>query len=87
MGARYTVVVGEGSPLVLSTVGTVVTALAVATPVVIAASAAATYLLVRRSMRSVDDIRSRVAAITTSDLSGRSRCPTAETRSPRSRSR
>ncbi|MCV7357772.1 sensor histidine kinase [Mycolicibacterium fluoranthenivorans] len=70
-GARYTVVVGEGSPLVLSTVGTVVTALAVATPVVIAASAAATYLLVRRSMRSVDDIRSRVAAITTSDLSGR----------------
>lgn len=70
-GARYTVVVGEGSPLVLSTVGTVVTALAVAAPVVIAVSAAATYLLVRRSMRSVDDIRSRVADITTSDLTGR----------------
>ncbi|KRD20542.1 histidine kinase [Mycobacterium sp. Root265] len=69
--ARYTVVVGEGSPLVLSTVGTVVTALAVAAPVVIAVSAAATYLLVRRSMRSVDDIRSRVADITTSDLTGR----------------
>lgn len=69
--AAYTVVVGEGSPLVLSTVGTVVTALAVAAPVVIAVSAAATYLLVRRSMRSVDDIRSRVAAITTSDLTGR----------------
>lgn len=70
-GERYTVVVGEGSPLVLTTVGTVVTALAVAAPVVIAASAAATYLLVRRSMRSVDDIRSRVADITTSDLTGR----------------
>jgi signal transduction histidine kinase len=70
-GSRYTVVVGEGSPLVLSTVGTVVTALAVAAPVVIAVSAAATYLLVRRSMRSVDDIRSRVADITTSDLTGR----------------
>jgi signal transduction histidine kinase len=70
-GANYTVVVGEGSPLVLSTVGTVVTALAVAAPVVIAVSAAATYLLVRRSMRSVDDIRSRVAAITTSDLTER----------------
>ena len=69
--SRYTVVVGEGSPLVLSTVGTVVTALAVAAPVVIAVSAAATYLLVRRSMRSVDDIRSRVAEITTSDLTGR----------------
>ncbi|MCF6388570.1 HAMP domain-containing histidine kinase [Mycobacterium sp. MBM] len=70
-GARYTVVVGEGSPLVLSTVVTVVTALAVAAPVVIAVSAGATYLLVRRSMRSVDDIRSRVADITTSDLTGR----------------
>ncbi|WNG84633.1 HAMP domain-containing sensor histidine kinase [Mycobacterium sp. ITM-2016-00316] len=69
--ARYTVVVGEGSPLVLSTVGTVVTALAIAAPVVIAVSAAATYLLVRRSMRSVDDIRSRVADITTSDLAER----------------
>lgn len=69
--ARYTVVVGEGSPLVVSTVGTVVTALAVAAPVVIAVSAAATYLLVRRSMRSVDDIRSRVADITTSDLTER----------------
>ncbi len=67
----YTVVVGEGSPLVLSTVGTVVTALVVAAPVVIAVSAAATYLLVRRSMRSVDEIRSRVAAITTSDLTER----------------
>ena len=69
--ARYTVVVGEGSPLVVSTVGTVVTALAVAAPVVIAVSAAATYLLVRRSMRSVDDIRSRVADISTSDLTER----------------
>jgi signal transduction histidine kinase len=34
-------------------------------------SAAATFLLVRRSMRSVDDIRSRVADISTSDLTGR----------------
>jgi len=49
----------------------VVAALAVTAPVVIAVSAAATYLLVRRSMRSVDDIRSRVAAITTSDLTER----------------
>lgn len=70
-GMRYTVVVGEGSPLVLSTVGTVVTALAVAAPVVIAVSAGATYLLVRRSMRSVGDIRARVADISTSDLTGR----------------
>jgi signal transduction histidine kinase len=45
--------------------------LAIAAPVVIAVSAAATYVLVRRSMRSVDDIRSRVADITTSDLAER----------------
>lgn len=68
---RYTIVVGEGSRVVTSTVTTVIGALAVAAPVVIGVSAAATYLLVRRSMRSVDDIRSRVAAITTSDLTGR----------------
>lgn len=68
---RYTVLVGEGSATIASTVWTVVAALAIAAPIVIVVSAAATYLLVRRSMRSVDDIRSRVAAITTSDLTGR----------------
>ena len=68
---RYTVLVGEGSATVASTVWTVVLVLAIAAPVVIAVSAAATYLLVSRSMRSVDDIRSRVADITTSDLTER----------------
>jgi signal transduction histidine kinase len=68
---RYTVLVGEGSATIASTVWTVVAALAMAAPVVVAVSAAATYLLVRRSMRSVDDIRSRVADITTSDLAER----------------
>src|SRR6185312_11911178 len=43
----------------------------IAAPIVIGVSALATYLLVRRSMQSVDDIRSRVADITTSDLTGR----------------
>ncbi|MCV7256400.1 HAMP domain-containing histidine kinase [Mycobacterium hackensackense] len=70
-GQRYIVLVGEDSATVTDTLGTVAIALAVAAPVVIAVSASATYLLVRRSLRSVDDIRSRVAAITTSDLSGR----------------
>lgn len=70
-GHRFTVVVGERRAKVTETVGTVAVALAVAAPAVIAVSACATYLLVRRSLRSVDDIRSRVAAITTSDLSGR----------------
>jgi signal transduction histidine kinase len=68
---RYTVLVGEGSTTIASTVWAVVVALAVAAPVVIAVSAGATYVLVRRSMQSVDDIRSRVADITTSDLTER----------------
>lgn len=68
---EYTVLVGEGSAAVTSTVWTVVIGLAIASPVGIAVSGAATYVLVRRSMKSVDDIRSRVADITTSDLTGR----------------
>lgn len=68
---QYTVLVGEGSATIASTVWAVVVALAIAAPVVVAVSAAATYVLVRRSMQSVDAIRSRVADITTSDLTGR----------------
>src|SRR3981189_4581 len=60
---RYTILVGEGSATIASTVRTVVVVLALAAPFVIAVSGAATYLLVRRSMRSVDEIRSRVADI------------------------
>jgi signal transduction histidine kinase len=70
-GARYTVLVGEGSQVVTSAVKTVVIALAFAAPIVIAVSGAATYVLVARSMRSVDAIRSRVADISTSDLGER----------------
>ena len=68
---RYTVLVGEGSSAILGTVRAVVLALALAAPVVVAVSAAATYLLVRRSLRSVDEIRSRVADISSSDLNER----------------
>ena len=70
-GGRYTVLVGEGSQVVFATVKAVVIALAVAAPIVVAVSAAMTYLLVSRSMRSVDAIRTRVAEISTSDLTGR----------------
>lgn len=68
---RYTILVGEGSATIASTVWAVVVALAIAAPVVILVSGVATYVLVHRSMRSVDDIRSRVADITTSDLAER----------------
>nr|WP_263998556.1 ATP-binding protein [Mycobacterium yunnanensis] len=68
---RYTVVVGEGTATIASTIWAVVVALGIAAPVVILVSGVATYVLVHRSMRSVDDIRSRVAEITTSDLAER----------------
>lgn len=70
-GGRYTVLVGEGSAAIASTVRTVILALALSAPIVIAVSASATYLLVRRSLKSVDEIRTRVADITTSDLTER----------------
>jgi signal transduction histidine kinase len=70
-GGRYTVLVGEGSQVVFATVKAVVIALALAAPIVVAVSAAMTYLLVSRSMRSVDAIRTRVAEISTSDLTER----------------
>lgn len=68
---RYTILVGAGSEAVESTVKTVLVLLAGAAPIVILVSAAATYLLVARSLRSVDAIRARVADITTSDLAER----------------
>lgn len=70
-GDHFTVLVGEGSAAIASTVRTVVLALVLAAPVVVAVSATATYLLVRRSLTSVDEIRTRVADITTSDLTER----------------
>ncbi len=68
---RFTILVGEGSAAIASAVRTVVIALALAAPIVIGVSALATYLLVRRSLRSVDEIRARVAEISTSDLAER----------------
>jgi len=71
LGGRYTVLVGAGSEAVESTVRTVIVLLAGAAPIVIAVAAVATYLLVGRSLRSVDAIRTRVADISTSDLAER----------------
>jgi signal transduction histidine kinase len=68
---RYTVLVGANTDSAESTVSTVVVLLAVASPIVVAVSAGATYLLVRRSLRSVDAIRARVSDISASDLTER----------------
>ncbi len=67
----YTVIVGGGSEAVEGTARTLAILLACSAPVIVAAVAAATYWLVRRSLRSVDAIRTRVAEISTSDLAER----------------
>lgn len=67
----YTVLVGGGSEAVEATARTVALLLACGAPIVIAVAATASYRLVRRSLQSVDAIRSRVAEISTSDLAER----------------
>ncbi|WP_135452253.1 ATP-binding protein [Mycobacterium sp. DL99] len=68
---RYTILVAGSSELAESTVQTVALLLCGSAPLVIAVVAVATYLLVKRSLRSVDAIRARVAEISTSDLAER----------------
>ena len=68
---EYTVLVGSGSEAVEATARTVALLLAAGAPIILAVAAAATYWLVRRSLQSVDTIRSRVAEISTSDLAER----------------
>jgi signal transduction histidine kinase len=68
---RYTVLVAGDIETAESTVHTALLLLAGACPVVVAVAATATYRLMRRSLRSVDAIRARVAAISTSDLTER----------------
>ncbi|MCV7012486.1 HAMP domain-containing sensor histidine kinase [Mycolicibacterium madagascariense] len=70
-GGRYTILVGAGSESVESTVKTVLVLLGGAAPLVAIVAGAVTYLLVARSLRSVDAIRTRVADISTSDLAER----------------
>ena len=73
---QYTVLVGGGSEAVEATVRTVALLVAGGAPIIIGVAAAASYRLVRRSLQSVDAIRSRVAEISTSDLAERVPVPT-----------
>lgn len=68
VSGQYTVLVGGGSEAVEETARAVALLLACGAPIIVAVAATATYRLVRRSLHSVDAIRRRVAAITTSDL-------------------
>lgn len=63
----FVVVVAGGDEAVESAVRTAVILLLLAAPVVVAVAAVATYRLVRRSLGSVDAMRARVAAISTSE--------------------
>ncbi|BAX94378.1 sensor histidine kinase [Mycobacterium shigaense] len=73
---QYTVLVGGGSEAVEATARTVALLFACGAPLIIAVAAAASYWLVRRSLQSVDAIRSRVADISASDLAERVPVPT-----------
>ncbi len=67
----YTVIVGGGSEAVEAIARTVALLLACGAPIIVGVAAAASYRLVRQSLRSVDAIRSRVAEISASDLAER----------------
>ncbi|WP_233209320.1 ATP-binding protein [Mycobacterium sp. ENV421] len=67
----FVVLVGGGDDAAETTVRTAVILLLLAAPVVVAVAAGATYRLVRRSLSSVDAMRARVAAISTSELAER----------------
>jgi signal transduction histidine kinase len=68
---HYTVLAGAGTESAEATVGTVAVVLAAVAPIVIGVAAVASYRLVKRSLRSVETIRSRVADISASDLGER----------------
>lgn len=68
---RYTVIVGSGSESTEATVGTVALLLALAAPVVACVAALVSYRLVKRSLRSVEAIRTQVAEISAAHLSER----------------
>ncbi|MGW4350543.1 sensor histidine kinase [Nocardia sp. NPDC004582] len=74
---RYTVLVAGDSESAEHTVKRVAALVAVGGPIVVAAAALATYLLVGRSLRSVEAIRSRVAVIGAAGLSERVPVPPA----------
>ncbi|WP_330180754.1 ATP-binding protein [Nocardia sp. NBC_01503] len=74
---RYTVMVAVSTEPVEHAVTKVAALVAVGGPIVVAAAAAATYLLVGRSLRSVEVIRRRVTGIGATDLSERVPVPAA----------
>jgi signal transduction histidine kinase len=71
LSGRYTVVVATNQEEIENTVKLVLGLAGIGTPFITVIAAGATYLLVGRSLRSVETIRGRVAAITSTDLTER----------------
>lgn len=69
-------IVGGGSEEVEATAQAIALLFACGAPVIVAVAAGASYWFVRRSLQSVDAIRSRVAEISASDLAERVPVPT-----------
>jgi signal transduction histidine kinase len=67
----YTVIVAASEESVEATLVTVGGLLALGAPIIVVIAGFVTYRLVGRSLRSVEDIRTRVAAISSADLSER----------------
>jgi signal transduction histidine kinase len=70
-GGEGLVIVGQSTEDVTETLGTVVTLLAVAVPLVVLLVAATTWIVVGRALRPVERMRSEVAAVTSSRLDQR----------------
>jgi signal transduction histidine kinase len=71
LSGRYTVVVATNQEEIENTIKLVLGLAGIGTPFITVIAAGATYLLVGRSLRSVETIRGRVAAITSTDLTER----------------
>lgn len=79
-GARgsYTVIVASAQEPIEITLATVAVLLALGMPVIVVLVGVATFVLVGRSLRPVERIRTRVAAISSADLSERVPVPRAD---------
>jgi len=73
----FIVLIGQGQDPIDATLATVAALLALGLPVLVLVAGGATYALVGRSLRPVEQMRSRVATITSADLSGRVAVPAA----------
>lgn len=76
VGGQYTVLVAASQEDIENTIQLVGVLVALVAPFIVAIAAVASYTLIGRSLQSVEKIRTRVAAISSADLSERVPVPT-----------